>query len=472
MKTSWLLVLLLPMLGCGGPTFIVESSVPDAQTDDGSWLTTDAGFDVHIGVEHDSGGPDADGSFESGQGDEAGHEKPDSGQTDGGTEAGRPDGGHRTVASIVAGGDTTCALYTDHSEPSCWGGDFANTMVNTDVPVPLRNYTNGKTIAGLQDLGIGAGFMCALLTNGTVECWGQGTSGQLGNNNTSSSSDPVQVIASGGSALTGVTKLFVGAYSACAIITSGDVYCWGQGITSANSPTSVATPINQGSFSPFSMALGGNGNFACGIVQQSFTAQVECWGANTNGQLGNGTSTSSYTPVIVKVGSNPIPATSVSAGGSTACAIISGGVDCWGNGGEGEMGDGSNNGSLYPVQASNIANVTDVVLGNMHVCAISQGTVYCWGANSDAELGNGTLSNSSSPLPISDSSSRGVGVTAVALTAGAEHTCALLSDGTVECWGSNYNGQLGNGTTHPVVQGYCTSTPTPCTTTAVRVSLP
>jgi alpha-tubulin suppressor-like RCC1 family protein len=169
---------------------------------------------------------------------------------------------------------------------------------------------------------------------------------------------------------------------------------------------------------------------------------VKCWGYNGYGQLGNGSTLDSSTPVEVSSITDAAPV-QVSAGGRHTCALLSDGtVECWGNGEYGQLGNGSTLDSSTPVEVSGITNATQISAGEAHTCALlSVGTVKCWGDNGDGELGNGATDDSSFPVEVS-------GITnAVQISAGGLHTCALLSGGTVKCWGGNGDGELGNGST-------------------------
>jgi alpha-tubulin suppressor-like RCC1 family protein len=142
--------------------------------------------------------------------------------------------------------------------------------------------------------------------------------------------------------------------------------------------------------------------------------------------------------------SNLTGATAIAASSIDVCALLSGGnVACWGDNTSGQLGNATTAGNApTPVQMPNVSGVTAIAVGDYHICALlSGGTVECWGNNASGQLGNGTTTNS--PTPVSVSNLTG----AKALTAGPSDTCALRSDGTVACWGYNFHGQLGNGTT-------------------------
>ena len=167
------------------------------------------------------------------------------------------------------------------------------------------------------------------------------------------------------------------------------------------------------------------------------------WGAGGNGQLGNGTTTNSRNPVTV---TGLTGATQLVGGYYYNCALMSGGtVRCWGYNAYGQLGDNSTTNRTTTVATSTITNLTQITAGEHHTCGVRRdGTVWCWGYNGYGQLGDGTTTNRYSPVAVS-------GITAllpaVELTAGDNHTCARLSDGTLRCWGYNGNGQLGDGTT-------------------------
>ena len=172
---------------------------------------------------------------------------------------------------------------------------------------------------------------------------------------------------------------------------------------------------------------------------------VYCWGINDNGQLGDGSKVERHTAVQVV---NITTATSVSARhGDHACATLADGtVQCWGSNGDGQLADGTTIYRLTPVLVSGITTATSVSAGGSmsgsHTCAmLADGTVQSWGYNGNGQLGDGTTTDRLTPVLVS-----GI-TTATSVSAGGGHTCATLADGTVQCWGYNDKGQLGDGTT-------------------------
>lgn len=168
---------------------------------------------------------------------------------------------------------------------------------------------------------------------------------------------------------------------------------------------------------------------------------VRCWGSNLVGELGNGTTVSASSPVVV---TGVAGATTVAAGSIFSCARIANGtVQCWGFNQFGQLGDGTTTDRVTAVNVTGITSATQVASGaDSHSCArLVDGTVRCWGKNNFGQLGNGTTINSSSPVEV-------LGINnAISVTTGFNYSCAALADGTVRCWGRNDVGQLGNGST-------------------------
>jgi alpha-tubulin suppressor-like RCC1 family protein len=175
---------------------------------------------------------------------------------------------------------------------------------------------------------------------------------------------------------------------------------------------------------------------------------VECWGNNQNGELGDGTTNDSSTPVLVKNLTNVF---AIVAGAYHTCALRGGSVYCWGHNQYGQLGSVPSTTAPYampvPTPVANLAGVTSLGAGAFHTCAVLiNGNVVCWGFGGNGELGNGDTASSGTPVPVS-------GLTFVTgIVAGGEatsggHTCALLAGRTISCWGYNGFGELGDGST-------------------------
>jgi alpha-tubulin suppressor-like RCC1 family protein/lysophospholipase L1-like esterase len=240
--------------------------------------------------------------------------------------------------------------------------------------------------------------------------------------------------------LAGVKQIDAGAYHTCARTTGAQIQCWGDNLygqlgdgTTTDHTSATTVP-----------GLTGVSQITAGTVDTCAllaAGTVRCWGYNGGGQLGDGTTTDRATPVDV-VGLTNV--TEITAGTQHTCALLGDGrVACWGFNEFGELGDGTSTlRQLTAVIVQGLSDVTHITAGADHTCALTRdGQVLCWGHNSFGELGDGTQTNRTTPVKVSGLS----GVTQVA--AGQEHTCARLANGQVSCWGLNEFGELGDGTT-------------------------
>ncbi len=373
--------------------------------------------------------------------------------------------GITTAIQVASGGEHSCAVLSDHTV-KCWGRDYEGQLgdgVTYGVvdhrlaPVQVEGLGGAGVLSGVTQVSAGDHHTCAVLSAGTAWCWGSNGVGELGMGTTSAIiSTPVQVVGvSGAGVLSGVTQLSAGSYYTCAV-SGGNAYCWGSGTDGV---------LGQGDAASYYSPAKVKGEFGTGFLtgasevsaKESHTCArlsggtVWCWGWNGSGDLGNDSTVDSWTPVQVKgVGGSGLltGATHVSVGGEHSCALLSGGVVCWGNDNYGELGNDSASSSLVPVQVKGtggtgtLANVTQLSAGFTHNCTLlSDHSVKCWGNNFGSQLGNGKIGHSTAPVSVA-------GLTGAShLSAGFEHACAIRSsDGTVWCWGHNSAGQLGNGT--------------------------
>ncbi|MDP1922413.1 MAG: hypothetical protein Q8L14_39600 [Myxococcales bacterium] len=231
----------------------------------------------------------------------------------------------------------------------------------------------------------------------------------------------------------------------CALTTGGAAWCWGAneygqlGTGASINSTIYTTPVALPSITSGATALSSSADTTCAIV----SGGVRCWGDNSWGQLGNnvtmGIPGAPPSNVPVAVTGITSGATAVSAGALHTCAIVANGaVRCWGKGDVGQLGNMARNQSSVPVNVMGVTGATAISAGLEHTCAVVSGAARCWGGNAYGELGNNSNSASDVPvIPVGLTS----GVTAIA--AGGNHTCAIVS-GSARCWGKNGDGQLGN----------------------------
>ena len=246
-----------------------------------------------------------------------------------------------------------------------------------------------------------------------------------------------------------------GTQHTCAILDNGSVSCWGpnnfgQLGDGTNTPDLVRnTPTQTSSLGTdrTAVAISAGRYHTCALLDDG---SVSCWGRNNFGQLGDGTDTLRNTPTQTSSLGTDRTAVAISAGFRHTCAILDdGSVSCWGSNNGGRLGDGTTTDHSTPTQTSTLGTdrtAIAITVGGDHTCAIlDDGSVSCWGNNSGGQLGDGTTTDRLTPT---QTSSLGEGRTAVAITAGYWYTCAILDDGSVSCWGWNTYGQLGDGTTN------------------------
>ena len=336
------------------------------------------------------------------------------------------------AATLVnAGGDHVCALLPDNSV-QCWGyygiSYFPGSTVNIPQPAPVFSLGAAISVDAEET------HACALIAGGSVQCWGYNRYGEVGNSITSAAKWPPSTV----NGVSNAIAVTTGYNHTCALLSGGGIQCWGRnhaGQLGDGTTTNSFTPVSVTGIST-AIAVSAGGDYACAVLAGG---SVQCWGDNALGQLGNGTTTSSPTPVTV---SGISSATSVAAGWLYhTCALLSGGgVQCWGANVYGQLGNGSYTASSTPVTVSGISTATAIAAGGSHSCALlSGGSLRCWGKNSYGQLGNDTYTSATTPVAVNAITS------AVAVDTGGDHTCAMLSGGSVQCWGNNQYGQIGNG---------------------------
>jgi len=370
--------------------------------------------------------------------------------------------------TVDTGTDNACALMVDGTV-QCWGwnnyGQLGNgSTTDSSVPVLVSGITGLTPATTAERISAGSWHSCAVMADGSVQCWGANNYGQLGDGSTFDS--PVPVSVSGITGLTpATTAISVTAdyYHSCAVMADGTAQCWGwnnwgqlgDALTTDSSVPVLVSGIT--GLTPGNTAVSASAGYShsC-VVMADGTAQ--CWGFNEYGQLGDGSTIDSVVPVLVSgiTGLTPdTAAVSVTAGASYSCVLmVDGTVQCWGANWGGRLGDGSTTDSSVPVVVSGITGLTpattavSVYVGGVHVCAVmADDTAQCWGANSDGQLGDDSTADSSVPVVVSGISGLTPATAAVSTTSGASHSCAVMADGTVQCWGLNARGQLGDGTT-------------------------
>lgn len=376
------------------------------------------------------------------------------------------------VKAIAAGNAHNLALLNNGTLLS-WGengrGQLGDgTTIDRYNPVPVVD-SSGAPVQDITAIDAGIYHSLALSSDGSVLGWGENGEGELGDGTTTDHYTPVYVSDGQGGKVDDVEMIAAGYYSSYAL-RNGQILTWGRGYSGvlgngSHSSTSIPEFVLDENRDPISdikavvagpshtLALGGDG-------------RLLTWGLNSDGQLGDGTSSSISTPEAVldrpleggqKLRIGGIQKV-VGGHGHTIAIQSDGTVLAWGDNAYGQLGDGTNLSLFHPVDVVDdmgipIADIRDIA-ASMHTLALkTDGTMLAWGKNHNGQLGDGTREDSAHPITVVDSNGATVsGVQSIAV--GQSHNLALLDDGSVISWGLNSSGQLGNGTNgregHPV----------------------
>lgn len=345
------------------------------------------------------------------------------------------------VSDLISEGEIFCAKLSSGAS-QCWGVNEVGRLGTNDAITPsLISTTYPEPIIGFTvDTALSSVF--AISNTGRLYAHGLNLDGQLGDGTRTNRAAPVLIN------IPPVKKLASGFYHTCSLSTAGGVKCWGyhgngQVGTGTNNGTDtfIPTPTDVQGLTSGVVDIEANGETTCAVLSGG---GVRCWGRNNGGQIGNGTTTTAYGPVT------PTGLTSgvkklYSAGGTTRafCATLTaGGMRCWGQNINGSLGNGTTTASTTPVAVSGLSQVIDDVSmteGSTYVLT-SGGAKLAWGTNTNGQLGDGTTTNRSTPVQV-------IGLSTNVTSINAH--CATLSDGQVRCNGSNSFGQLGDGTFTP-----------------------
>lgn len=355
------------------------------------------------------------------------------------------------IAKITSSYDQTCALYSD-GKLVCWGSNFSGSY---EGPTTYLNAGSGA-----EDIAVGQAFLCVVYTGGTVGCIGDNTYSQLGAGvaganypTTSPGTIP---------SITNAVKVYAGGFFACALLADQSAVCWGSnwngdlgnGVVNANYmvpvvPTGLSSDV-------WYLTLGLN--HACAQVG----AQIKCWGANDMGQLGRGTMTAAeVTPDVVSGLTGSV--NGVTVNGSHSCAVmVNESIYCWGRNTENQLGDGSGINSAVPQLVLNIPGPVRLFsAGYYHNCMVTDSDqitdfkTYCWGQSSSGEVSRATLGSASTPTDIPLLKTLDIDKVHIEVREESANTtaCALINGGTLSCWGDNTFHQLGVGDTISVYNG-------------------
>ncbi|MCX7710659.1 MAG: hypothetical protein N2484_12530 [Clostridia bacterium] len=335
-----------------------------------------------------------------------------------------------------------------------WGSNSAgqlgnsSNIPNSNVPVQV---VNTGLMSNITAIASGGDHNLVIKSDGTVWAWGRNDRGQLGNGSNTESNVPIQV--NNMNLLNGVTAVSGGLFHSLAVRSDGTVWSWGfnqygqlgNGLSGPGTNSNLPVQVNNTNLMSSITAVSG-GRFHS-LARRS-DGTIWAWGQQP---LGDGTNIDSSVPVQVSINN----VTAISAGNRFSLAIRTDGtVWSWGINSNGQLGDGTNNpGAAAPVPVVNtnlMSSVIAIAAGSLHGLALrADGTVWAWGDNSEGQLGNGLSgpgTNSNVPVQVDNTDLMN---SVIAIAAKGSHSLALKADGTVWSWGSNNNGQLGNGSAIP-----------------------
>lgn len=351
--------------------------------------------------------------------------------------------GINNIVQVSAGDNHTCVLQRN-GEVRCWGDNYSGQLGVSTMTGVTASSTSAAVVSGLSNVvavASGGAHTCALMQRGDVACWGWNNAGQIGNGAGGVFRDistPQPIVGR-----LNATSIGVSAQHICMVDAVGTVWCWGDntfgqlgigsdlGTATRTLPSEVDAAAN-------TVAVSLGADHTCALL---VTNDLNCWGRNTVGQLGNSFSGDlADSPVPYFVG-NFVGVTAFAAGGNQSCAIIASQVYCWGDNQYGQIANeptGIGEFRTTPTLITQISNARDLVIGASHVCALlDTGQVSCWGRNNQHQLGSAGAEQRITPeiVPMVND--------VIAFAAGDNHTCAVQQNGHVWCWGGNQSGQLG-----------------------------
>ena len=353
------------------------------------------------------------------------------------------------VTDVALGRRHTCVLEHDGTV-WCVGdddrGQLGNGTFNVHAASPVQVQDDTGPIADAVAIGAGRLHTCAVRAGGSLWCWGADGHGQLGNNAYNDSDKAVQVQTTAGTPLTGVVQVTAGYDFTCARDASDALWCWGDDANGSLGDNGVTTraqaaavTVNGAPFTTATSLVTGHYH-SCAI---DTTNHAWCWGWNSNGEIGDGTTNTAYQPEMIT------EATAIAAGAFHTCAIRPDtSVACWGWGQHDWLGTGSHSSASTPqavtieVGGAPLVGATALAAAGVSCALMVDHRVLCWGINAHGQVGNGAGAPVPAPVTIGDGELGDVD----RIYAGYADACAHRNDGSLVCWGRNSESELADGT--------------------------
>ncbi len=344
------------------------------------------------------------------------------------------------LAALAVGSAACSALVGVEDVTLAKNKDSGRTVTDdADTTEDAQPFDAASLPEASVQLALGYLHSCLRKSDGRVQCWGDNGAGQLGDAvpfdaGARAPAKVPQFVAG----ISDAVQLASGLSHSCVIRGGGTLMCWGinsfgqlgDGTTQRSSSVVAVGGVTD------AIAVAAGTSFTCALVKGG---TVKCWGANYSGQLGDNSKLDRPTAAPVQ---QLTGATGIATAEHHACAIVGNGtVKCWGKNDEGQLGNGSTMESLVPTPIASLTDIVQVVAASRFTCALEgSGQVHCWGANTLGQLGTGSPNAAPNPSPAVTAVSD-----AIAIWVGYEHACAVRRTGEVKCWGAAGNGQVGSG---------------------------
>lgn len=390
------------------------------------------------------------------------------GSCGGGTETGGGSGGGgggggggsgdvgAAAPALIAGGTSHTCIVDLAGDVFCWGANDVGQLGNGGRAASARP-VQVEGVAGVVAITAGGDHTCALQQDGALLCWGAGGQGQLGQGLFLDSLEPVAVERLPGTAV----AVAAGRTHTCAVADNDLTYCWGSNANGQLGRATTGTGAVASTFVPLQVPGVPTGTVALAAGWEHTCAAravgaPRCWGANAQGQAGNGTTDAVATAALVQGVPGTSRVLSLAGGASHSCALTDDGdLFCWGSNGSGELGNDTV--SAQPATSAVLVerepnNVfTSLSLGDRFSCATSEllsgrrGEAMCWGRNDNGQLGQDPAALPVVTVPTDVRALNAATFDFIAIGSGENHTCAITDNDSLRCWGVNTDGQLGNG---------------------------